>query len=77
MGSFGENSHGSIILLYHPCADQNELQKLRRIVTNCLYRHIITPYNKLSAIRPFALVSWGSLLEMNHVDERESIAFIK
>ncbi|KHJ82813.1 hypothetical protein OESDEN_17492, partial [Oesophagostomum dentatum] len=30
--------HGSIILLYHPCADRDELEKLRHIVTNCLYR---------------------------------------
>uniref|UniRef100_A0A1I7XTN0 Uncharacterized protein n=1 Tax=Heterorhabditis bacteriophora TaxID=37862 RepID=A0A1I7XTN0_HETBA len=40
--------HGTIVLLYHPCVDQGELSKLREIVTKCLYRHIITPYNKLS-----------------------------
>ncbi|VDL87470.1 unnamed protein product [Nippostrongylus brasiliensis] len=43
--------HGAVILLYHPCANEEELAKLRQIVTKCIYRHIITPYNKLSEKR--------------------------
>ncbi|CAJ0600363.1 unnamed protein product [Cylicocyclus nassatus] len=69
--------HGSIILLYHPCADQNEVEKLRKIVTRCLYRHIITPYNKLSEIRPLALVAWGAMMGMGSVDEKNVIGFIR
>ncbi|KAL6727996.1 hypothetical protein Aduo_009813 [Ancylostoma duodenale] len=69
--------HGSIILLYHPCADQTELQKLRHIVTSCLYRHVITPYNKLAKERPFALVSWGAMMGMGFVEEQKVISFIK
>lgn len=39
--------HGAIVMLYHPCANKNEVQLLRKIVKGCLYRHIITPYNLL------------------------------
>lgn len=69
--------HGAIILLYHPCVNQAELNRLRSIVANCLYRHVITPYNKLSETRPLALVSWGSKLEMNFVDVQTAVSFIK
>ncbi|PAV80467.1 hypothetical protein WR25_15970 [Diploscapter pachys] len=40
--------HGAIVMLYHPCADPNEVSYLRKIVAGCLYRHVITPYKKLS-----------------------------
>ncbi|CAB3401461.1 unnamed protein product [Caenorhabditis bovis] len=69
--------HGSIVLLYHPCADDDEVEKLRAIVTACIYRHVITPYAQLSPDRPLALVGWGSRLEMNHVDDNEVIDYIK
>ena len=39
--------HGAVALLYHPCADTAEVDKLRMLVNGCLRRHIITPYNKL------------------------------
>jgi len=52
--------HGAIVLLYHPCAaDSSSLTRLRRIVSGCLRRHIITPSRRVSLQRPFALVSWG------------------
>lgn len=47
--------HGGIVLLYHPCALQSEVQRLRKIVTSCLYRHIITPSQSLTADRPLAV----------------------
>lgn len=34
-------------MLYHPCADAAEVNKLRAVVTGCLRRYIITPYDKL------------------------------
>ncbi|CAP32059.2 Protein CBG13238 [Caenorhabditis briggsae] len=69
--------HGSIVLLYHPCVDLDELNKLRQLVTSCIYRHVITPYIKLTAERPLALVGWGSRLEMNSVDEKKVVDYMK
>lgn len=43
--------HGAIVMLYHPCADRNEVNLLKKIVKNCLYKHIITPYNLLEPNR--------------------------
>uniref|UniRef100_A0A915KBD4 Uncharacterized protein n=1 Tax=Romanomermis culicivorax TaxID=13658 RepID=A0A915KBD4_ROMCU len=69
--------HGGIIGLYHPCADMEQISILKEVVTDCLYRHIITPYNKLTAERPFALLSWGSKLEMNYINKTLAEQFIK
>ncbi|TKR76054.1 hypothetical protein L596_017255 [Steinernema carpocapsae] len=69
--------HGSIILLYHPCVDQGELRRLRKLLTACVYRHIITPYNKLNPIYPLHLVAWGAKLQMNTVDEAAVVKFIR
>jgi len=30
-------------MLYHPCANQLEVNRLRYLVVNCLRRHVITP----------------------------------
>jgi len=40
--------HGAVVFLYHPCADPREVAELRRVVTSCLRRHIITPSRQLS-----------------------------
>jgi len=69
--------HGSIVMLYHPCADEEQVNKLRQLVTSCIWRHIITPYDKLSNDRPFALVAWGAKLEMNTVDVIQAVLFMK
>jgi hypothetical protein len=34
-------------MLYHPCANLEEVEKLRQIVTKCNSRHIITAHNHL------------------------------
>jgi len=44
----GGIQHGGVVLLYHPCADRREVEKLRRVVTSCLRRHVITPSRLLS-----------------------------
>lgn len=43
--------HGAVVMLYHPCANKNQVQLLKKIVKMCLYRHIITPYNLLTPER--------------------------
>lgn len=69
--------HGSIVALYHPCANKDQVSKLKRLVKSCLYRHIITPYNKLSTERPMAVVGWGVSLEFSVFDESTVIEFIR
>ncbi|KAL3228134.1 hypothetical protein MRX96_004049 [Rhipicephalus microplus] len=69
--------HGAVVMLYHPCAPTWFVEKLRKLVRDCLRKHIITPYRRLSLERPLALVAWGCKLQMSHVNAREVIKFIK
>lgn len=69
--------HGAIVLLYHPCADVTDLEKVKNLVRSCLYRHIITPFKDLSIERPIALVAWANSLEVGFSDEQIIINFIK
>ncbi|XP_020278335.1 uncharacterized protein LOC109852012 [Pseudomyrmex gracilis] len=69
--------HGAIVMLYHPCANPLEVERLRNLVKKCLWRHIITPYNYLDEDRPLALLSWGCKLTMSSVDPRIVTRFIR
>ncbi|XP_044754753.1 uncharacterized protein LOC123313797 [Coccinella septempunctata] len=69
--------HGSIVMLYHPCADKNEVNTLRDLLKGCLYQYVITALNELSKERPLALVAWGVSLEMSKVDNKTVIDFIQ
>ena len=69
--------HGAIVMLYHPCADPAQVDKLRDIVTHCLRKHIITPYKQLPQQTPFALLSWGCKLMMSSVTTSVARNFIK
>jgi len=69
--------HGAVVMLYHPCANANEVQLLRTLVTGCLFRHIISPYNLLEPKRPLALVTWGYRFEMSKVDPDLVTKFIR
>lgn len=69
--------HGGIVMLYHPCANPLEVNRLRQIVTGCLRRHLITPYNLLSPKRPLALLSWGWRMTMSTVQPDIVREFIK
>lgn len=68
--------HGAIVMLYHPCANGNEVLALKNLVTNCLYRHIITPSLDLTPERPLALVSWGYKLLLPRFDKDLALKFI-
>lgn len=46
-------------------------------MTACIYRHVITAYEKLTAENPFALVAWGKSLEMSYIDRSIVIGFIR
>ncbi|XP_008545557.1 uncharacterized protein LOC103569820 [Microplitis demolitor] len=69
--------HGAVVMLYHPCANKNEINLLRKIVTQCLRRHIITPYTELDQTRPLALVTWGCRLTMSYVNPSLVKEFIR
>ncbi|XP_045135291.1 uncharacterized protein LOC123518541 isoform X1 [Portunus trituberculatus] len=69
--------HGGIVMLYDPCTEPLLVEQLRKILTGCFRKHIITPYTLLSKERPLALMAWGCSLEMATVNEAEVKAFIK
>jgi Protein of unknown function (DUF3105) len=69
--------HGTVVMLYHPCAIKQQVEKLKKLVKGCLYRHIITPSQLLMASRPLALVTWGKSLEMSVVDPELVVKFIR
>jgi hypothetical protein len=64
-------------MLYHPCANQQFVEGLRKIIKGCLYRHIITPHRDLSVERPLALAAWGISLEFAVFDRQLVVDFIK
>lgn len=68
--------HGAVVFLYHPCADQREVATLRRVVTSCLRRHVITPSRELSRTQPLALLTYGCKLTMNKVNVQAAEDFI-
>lgn len=69
--------HGAVVMLYHPCANMLQVDKLKTLVRGCLRRHLITPYNKLPRSTPLALLTWGCKLLMNTVDETVAVDFIQ
>ncbi|XP_064613342.1 uncharacterized protein LOC135477117 [Liolophura sinensis] len=69
--------HGAIVLLYHPCADPEELAWLKSLVRGCIRRHIITPYRGLPTQQPFALLAWRCKLSLSYADTAAVEKFIK
>ncbi|KAL2096108.1 hypothetical protein ACEWY4_008256 [Coilia grayii] len=63
--------HGSIVVLHHPCAPEEERSRLTVLALSCLPAFIMTAHPWLSRHRPLALVSWGRTLEMSHVTSPE------
>ncbi|KAL0972745.1 hypothetical protein UPYG_G00194210 [Umbra pygmaea] len=59
--------HGATVLLYHPCTDIRQHQRLSALAHFCLSDYILTPHSNLSTARPLALVSWGRTLELSQV----------
>ncbi|XP_043480694.1 uncharacterized protein LOC122510258 [Leptopilina heterotoma] len=68
--------HGAVVMLYHPCANHLEVEILRKLVTGCIRRHIISPSNFVSTDRPLVLLTWGCHLSMSYVDVEDVQEFI-
>ena len=32
--------HGAIVFMYHPCTDEQQVRRLRKIATSCLWKHL-------------------------------------
>ena len=64
-------------MLYHPCTDKDLVDELRTLVTGCIRKHIITPFTDLTEERPLALVVWGCVMTMSHVEEKKVVKFIR
>ena len=40
---------GGLAFLYHPCAPEEQVLKLKELAKSCLRRHVITPYLNLTS----------------------------
>lgn len=56
---------GGVVGLYHPCANQMQVQKFKSVIESCLYSYVITPSNLLSSQRPLAILTYGRSLELS------------
>ncbi|EDV96475.1 GH15176 [Drosophila grimshawi] len=70
-------AEGAIVMLYHPCAYQGQVEQLQHIVAGCLYRHLVTPSQLLTPERPLALLAWRHSLSMSVVDRQQVGQFIR
>lgn len=64
-------------MLYDPCTHPAMVDELRRLVSNCMRKHVITPYHGLTKERPLAIVTWGCVMQMNYVRDKEVVSFIR
>ena len=64
-------------MLYDPCTHPTLVNRLRTLVTSCIRKHIITPFNRMPFDRPLALLTWGCKMLMNEVNDREVVQFIQ
>jgi len=69
--------HGAVVMLYHPCAHHSMVEGMRKLLTGCLRKHIITASNQVSEERPLVLVAWGCRLELSWVDTFTITEFIR
>lgn len=69
--------YGSVLMLYHPCANKMQVEQLKNTLRACVYRHIISPSLLLTSKRPLALLVWGNSLEMSVVHVPTVVDFIK
>merc|ERR1712096_335536 len=74
---FHNIEHGAVVMLYHPCAHPTMVEQLRKLVTGCIRKHVITPYTNIPEDKPLALVAWGCRMLMSSVDEVQVTNFIR
>lgn len=67
--------HGAVVFLYHPCAEESQITEFKSIASNCLWKHILTPYKDME--QPFAVVTYGCRLTINAVDRKAIVDFVQ
>jgi len=60
--------HGSVVMLYHPCLDGKQLSILKKTVSGCIRKHIITPSRLPTLENPLILVAWGCYQKFEFFD---------
>lgn len=61
--------HGAAVFLYHPCAEEDQVQYFKDIAFNCLKKIIVTPSSKVPKETPFVIVTYKKKILMNKVDK--------
>uniref|UniRef100_T1J6D3 DUF3105 domain-containing protein n=1 Tax=Strigamia maritima TaxID=126957 RepID=T1J6D3_STRMM len=69
--------HGAVVMLTHPCAHPKSVEKLKKIVKSCMWKHIISTSNQVPVDRPLVLIAWGCRLRMSYIDEKLVKNFIQ
>merc|ERR1719233_1440459 len=60
--------HGSVVMLYHPCLDKKQVTKVKKAVSGCIRKYIITPSRLPSLEKPVVLIAWGHYQELEFLD---------
>ena len=61
--------HGAVILWYKADLSKNDVEKLKKIFNQTSGKGIMTPRKNLDA--PIALTSWGRILKLQKIDEKQ------
>ena len=62
--------HGAVLFLYHPCAPEELVKKLRALARGCLWKHLIFAFKgSFDPEYPIAMVSYGTVLKISSIDD--------
>jgi len=68
--------HGSVVMLYHPCLNSKQLSAIKRTVSGCIRKHIITPSRIPTLETPVILIAWGCYQKFEFFDLNRVRGFI-
>jgi len=65
--------HGAIVFMYHPCTDDQQIRRLRKIASSCLWKHLFFSFKgDLNSTYPMAAVAWGNLVKIPEINDSNS-----
>jgi len=68
--------HGSVVMLYHPCLNSKQLSAIKKTVSGCIRKHIITPSRIPTLETPVILIAWGCYQKFEFFDLNRVRGFI-